>query len=122
MEMLRPLITPSLPYGCVTSDKRVFSGRTHHSYGRLCLGRAYRLSMSVPDDRPIPAMEGVLSSVIDPDSIAGAAGHMLARHSFQLDPNRARKPTGHLLGCHWKLHVLLAGCSVVGDEQPLVGN
>jgi hypothetical protein len=78
--------------------------------------------MSVPDDGPIPAMESVLSSVINPDSIAGAASHLLARDSFQPDPDRARKATGHLLGCHRQLHVLLSGRSVVGDEQPLVGN
>jgi hypothetical protein len=78
--------------------------------------------MSMLDDGPIPAMEGVLSSIIDPDSITGTASHLLARDSFQPDPNRARKAAGHLLGCHRQLHELLSGRSVVGDEQPLVGN
>lgn len=77
------------------SDKRgVFS-----LYDRLCLGRTYRLSMSVLDDGPIPAMEGVLSSAIDPDSITGTASYLLARDPFQPDRDRARKATGHLLGC-----------------------
>jgi hypothetical protein len=78
--------------------------------------------MSMLDDGPIPAMEGVLSSIINPDSITGTASHLLARDSFQPDPNRARKAAGHLLGCHRQLHELLSGRSVVGDEQPLVGN
>lgn len=78
--------------------------------------------MSVPDDGPIPAMEGVLSSVIDPYSIAGAASHLLARDAFQPDPDRTREETGDLLGRHRQLHVLLSGGSAVGDEQPLVGN
>jgi hypothetical protein len=107
-------------------NKRVFFGRTHArtqaSYDRLCLGRTYRLSMSVLDDGPIPAMEGVLSPVINPDSITSTASYLLARDPFQPDPNRARKATGDLLGCHRQLHVLLSGRSVMGDEQPLVGN
>ena len=78
--------------------------------------------MFMLDDGPIPTMEGILSSIIDTDSITGTASYLLARDSFQLDPNRARKATGHLLGCHRQLHVLLSGRSVMGDEQPLVGN
>ena len=56
--------------------------------------------MFMLDDGPIPAMEGVLSSVINPDSITGTASYLLARDTFQLDPNRARKATGYMLGCH----------------------
>ena len=97
------------------SDKRVFLW-SHPSYDRFCLGRTYRLSVPAPDDGPIPAMEGVLFSVINPDSITGTASHLLARDSFQPDPNRARKATRHLLGRHRQLHVLLSGCSVMGDE------
>ena len=44
------------------SDKRVFLDAPLRG-----LGRTYRLSMSMLDDGPIPAMEGVLSSVINPD-------------------------------------------------------
>ncbi len=61
------------------SDKRFsFGGANDGS----CLGRTYRLSMSMPDDWPIPAMEGVLSSLINIDSITSTAGYMLARDSF----------------------------------------
>ena len=56
--------------------------------------------MSMLDDGLIPAMESVLSSAFNPDSITGAASYLLARDPFQPDPNRARKATGHLLGCH----------------------
>jgi hypothetical protein len=56
--------------------------------------------MFMLDNRPIPAMEGVLSSLINLDSIISAASYLLARHSFQPDPNRTRKAAGHLLGCH----------------------
>jgi len=80
------------------SDKRFFS--SDEPYDRLCLGRTNRLSMSMLDNRPIPAMEGVLSSLIDLDSVISAASHLLARYSFQPDPNRTRKAAGHLLGCH----------------------
>jgi hypothetical protein len=78
--------------------------------------------MSLPDDWPVPEMEVVLSSVIHLDSFAGATGYMLARHSSQPDPNRARKAPGYLLGRHRQLHLLLSGCPVMGHEQPLVGN
>ena len=78
------------------TDKRVF-----HPYDdRSCAGRTYRLSMFMLDDGPIPAMEGVLSPVINPDSITRTASYLLARDTFQPDLNRARKATGHLLGCH----------------------
>jgi hypothetical protein len=78
--------------------------------------------MSLPDDRPLQAMEGVLSSVIHLDSFTGAAGYLLARHPSQPDPNRVRKAARHLLGRHRKLHLLLSGGPAMGDEQPLVGN
>jgi hypothetical protein len=56
--------------------------------------------MPLPDDRPVPEMESVLSSVINPDPFAGATGYLLARDTFQPDPHRARKAASHLLGCH----------------------
>jgi hypothetical protein len=52
------------------------------------------------NDGPIPEMEGLLSSVINADSITGTTSYLLAGDSFQPDPDRARKTTGHLLGCH----------------------
>lgn len=116
---MRPLITSSLPYGYVRHSDKLGHARLRQI---LCPGRTYRISMSVLDDGPIPAMEGVLSSVINPDPITGTASYLLARDTFQPDPDRARKATGHLLGCHRQLHELLSGRSVVGDEQPLVGN
>jgi hypothetical protein len=69
MEKLRPLITSSLHYGYVTLtiSTFVFFGRTLTTDYDYVPGRTYRLSMSMLDDGPIPAMEGVLPSVIDPD-------------------------------------------------------
>jgi hypothetical protein len=78
--------------------------------------------MPLPDDRPVPTMESVLSSVINFDSFTGATSHLLARHPSQPDPNRVRKAARHLLGRHRKLHLLLSRRPVMGDEQSLVGN
>ena len=78
--------------------------------------------MPLPDDRPIPAMESVLSSVIHFDSFTGATSNLLARHPSQPDPNWARKAARHLLGRHRKLHLLLSGRPAMGDKQSLVGN
>ena len=97
------------------SDKH-FSLLNARLTDRLCLGRTYRISVPLPDDRPVPEMEGVLSSVINTDSFAGTTGYLLACHTFQPDPHRTRKAAGHLLGCHWQLHLLLSGCPVMGDE------
>ena len=114
------LITSSLPYGYVTLISVFPFERAPHDGS--CLGRTYRISVPLPDDRPVPEMEGVLSSVINTDSFAGTTGYLLARHTFQPDPHRARKAAGHLLGCYRQLHLLLSGRPVVGDEQPLVGD
>ena len=48
-------------------------------------GRPHRISVSLPHDRPVSAMEGVLSPIIDLDSSTRAAGHLLARDAPQPD-------------------------------------
>ncbi len=67
---------------------------------RHALGRAHRISMSLLDHRPVPAMEGVLSPIIDLDSSTRAASHLLARDTLQPHSNRAPRASRDLLGRH----------------------
>jgi hypothetical protein len=64
------------------------------------VGHVDRISMSVPDQRSIPTMEGLLPPIINLDSIIGFTGYLLARDPFLPHPDRSRTTTGHLLGHH----------------------
>jgi hypothetical protein len=78
--------------------------------------------MSLPDHRPVPAMEGLLPPIINLDSIIGATGYLLARNPSHPHPDWIRTTARHLLGRHRQFHLLLPSCPIMGDEQPLVGN
>lgn len=76
-----------------TPNKRNF-------YPSYTKGRAHGISVSLPHHRPVSAMEGVLSPIINLDSSTRAAGHLLARDALQPNADWPRRASRDLLGCH----------------------
>lgn len=85
------------------------------------LGSPHGIPVPQPHHRAIPEMEGLLSTIVHPNSVTGAPGHLLARNSLQPGPDRTLATTSDLLGRDRQLHVLLSSRPIMGDEQPLVG-
>lgn len=74
-----------------TPNKRIF-------YPSYTKGRADRVSVSLSHHRPVSAMEGVLSPIINLDPSTGATGHLLARDALQPDADWPRRASRDLLG------------------------
>ena len=90
-------------------------------HNSMCLGCTHRIPVPQPYDRSIPAMEGVLSSIIHPHSAPGPSGDLLARNTCHPGSDRLRATAGGLLGRDRQFHVVLSSGPTMGDEQPLVG-